>query len=233
MTGDTWFSSRLRFAIIIETLGPVRYDDSVYLLRSTDFEDAFQRALETGRKNQKEYLNGDGQKVNATRFSNTGNRLRQLWGRPPGLRGSSRTRSSRNGTSHIRARRGRRGRRPQEWSPAPRITQLAQNRKTSDIRLQPVSVASTASPRFRDADVCWRLRRSGGYRPAGRSAGRESPPRCPTPCWRIADSYRNRPEAANPRCKWVGRRAICTGAPPGWFSALVNGLWNGARQLTN
>src|ERR1017187_3645087 len=53
---------------------------------------------------------------------------------------------SRNGTSHIRARRGRHGRRPQEWSPAPRITQLAQNRKTSDIRLQPVSVASTASP---------------------------------------------------------------------------------------
>src|ERR1039457_6089527 len=87
MTGDTWFSSRLRFAIIIETLGPVRYDDSVYLLRSTDFEAAFQRALETGRKNQKEYLNGDGQKVNATRFSNPGNRLRQLWGSPPGLRG--------------------------------------------------------------------------------------------------------------------------------------------------
>src|ERR1039458_1811807 len=53
---------------------------------------------------------------------------------------------SRNGTSHIRARRGRHGRRPQEWSPAPRITQLAHNRKTSDIRLQPVSVASTASP---------------------------------------------------------------------------------------
>src|ERR1017187_9612106 len=28
-----------------------------------------------------------------------------------------------------------------EWSPAPRITQLAQNGKTSDIRLQPVNVA--------------------------------------------------------------------------------------------
>src|ERR1022692_417612 len=134
MTGDTWFSSRLRFAIIIETLGPVRYDDSVYLLRSTDFEAAFQRALETGRKNQKEYLNGDGQKVNATRFSNTGNRLRQLWGRPPGLRGSSRTRSSRNGTSHIRARRGRRGQSAAGLD-APRITQLAENGKTSDIRL--------------------------------------------------------------------------------------------------
>src|ERR1039457_5246680 len=134
MTGDTWFSSRLRFAIINETLGPVRYDDSVYLLRSTDFEAAFQRALETGRKNQKEYLNGDGQKVNATRFSNTGNRLRQLWGRPPGLRGSFRTRASRNGTSHIRARRGRRGRRAQGRGCAPRITERAQNGKTSGIR---------------------------------------------------------------------------------------------------
>src|ERR1017187_2599688 len=43
---------------------------------------------------------------------------------------SSRTRSSHNGTSHIRARRGRRGRRPQDWrSPAPRITQLLKMEK--------------------------------------------------------------------------------------------------------
>ena len=36
------------------------------------------------------------------------------------VRGSSRTRSSRNGISHIQKRTGRRGRRPQDWSPAPR-----------------------------------------------------------------------------------------------------------------
>ena len=40
-------------------------------------------------------------------------------GRPPGLRGSSRTRSPRNGISHIRTRTGPRGRRPQDWSPVP------------------------------------------------------------------------------------------------------------------
>src|ERR1022692_1162288 len=34
--------------------------------------------------------------------------------------GSSRARASRNGIGNIRARRGRRGRRPQDWSPAPR-----------------------------------------------------------------------------------------------------------------
>src|ERR1039457_2498343 len=42
-----------------------------------------------------------------------------LWGRPPGLRGSSRTRV------------GRRGRRPQDWSPAPRS--LPKESKLSDI----------------------------------------------------------------------------------------------------
>src|ERR1039458_2177645 len=42
-----------------------------------------------------------------------------LWGRPPGLRGSSRTRL------------GRRGRRPQDWSPAPRS--LPKESKLSDI----------------------------------------------------------------------------------------------------
>src|ERR1035441_5702145 len=68
---------------------------------------------------------------------------------------SSRTRSSHNGTSHIRARRGRRGRRPQDWrSPAPRITQLAQNGKTSDLRLQPVA----GDWPFSGADPFWRSR---------------------------------------------------------------------------
>ena len=63
MIGDTWFSTRLRFAIIIETQGLVRYSDSVYLFKATDFETAFQRALETGQKNQREYVNSDGQQV--------------------------------------------------------------------------------------------------------------------------------------------------------------------------
>src|ERR1039458_6547108 len=45
--------------------------------------------------------------------------LGRPWGRPPGLRGSSRTRSLCDGFSHLGVRRGRRGRWPQDWSPAP------------------------------------------------------------------------------------------------------------------
>lgn len=63
MTDETWFSTRLRFAIIIETQGLVRYSDSVYIFRATDFETAFQRALETGQENRREYMNADGQQV--------------------------------------------------------------------------------------------------------------------------------------------------------------------------
>jgi hypothetical protein len=63
MTGETWFSTRLRFAIIIETQGLVRYSDSGFLLRAVDFESAFQRALEIGHKNQRQYANADSQRV--------------------------------------------------------------------------------------------------------------------------------------------------------------------------
>jgi hypothetical protein len=63
MSGGTWFSTRLRFAIIIETLGLVRYSDSVYLFSATDFDPAFQRALEIGRRNERQYVNADGQQV--------------------------------------------------------------------------------------------------------------------------------------------------------------------------
>ena len=38
-----------------------------------------------------------------------------------------------HGISHVRARTGRRGRRPQDWSPAPGKIQVAQNGKTSGI----------------------------------------------------------------------------------------------------
>ena len=63
MTGEQWFSTCLRFAIIIETQGLVRYSDSVYLLRSPDFGAAFQRALEIGQNSQRDYVNADGQQV--------------------------------------------------------------------------------------------------------------------------------------------------------------------------
>ena len=58
-----WFSTRIRFAIVIETKGLVRYSDSVYLFRSENFDTAFQSALDAGRKNERAYVNGEGQRV--------------------------------------------------------------------------------------------------------------------------------------------------------------------------
>lgn len=63
MTNEVWFSSRLRFAIIIEIRGLVRYSDSLYLFQSGDFETALKKALEIGHRNEQSYLNGDGQRV--------------------------------------------------------------------------------------------------------------------------------------------------------------------------
>lgn len=50
--------NRLRFTVIIETKGLVRFADSIYLFRAEDFGAAFHRAIETGRMNEQKYLNG-------------------------------------------------------------------------------------------------------------------------------------------------------------------------------
>ena len=63
MTNEVWFSCRLRFGIIIETQGLVRYSDSLYLFQSSDFEVAFGKALEIGHRNEQSYLNAEGQRV--------------------------------------------------------------------------------------------------------------------------------------------------------------------------
>ena len=60
---DTWFSARIRFAIIIETIGLHGYSDSIYLFRATDFETAFQKVMEIGYNHEESYINGDNQRV--------------------------------------------------------------------------------------------------------------------------------------------------------------------------
>jgi hypothetical protein len=60
---NTWFSGKVRFAVIIETRGLDCYYDSVYLFRATDFETAFQRIIEIGRNNEQSYSNIDNQQV--------------------------------------------------------------------------------------------------------------------------------------------------------------------------
>ncbi len=63
MTNETWFSSKLRLGVIIEGLGLVHYSDSLYLFKASDFEAAFKKALEIGRRNEQSYGNGDSQRV--------------------------------------------------------------------------------------------------------------------------------------------------------------------------
>jgi hypothetical protein len=58
-----WFSAKLRFVCLVESIGALEYMDSMYLLSASDFDSAFQRALSIGRSKEQEYLNGDGQRV--------------------------------------------------------------------------------------------------------------------------------------------------------------------------
>jgi hypothetical protein len=60
MPNARWFSSRLRFGVIVETIGLL---GSLYLFQSSDFEAAFQEALEIGYRNERSYRNGEGQRV--------------------------------------------------------------------------------------------------------------------------------------------------------------------------
>jgi len=57
MSEMQWFSTRIRLACIIEQKGLQRFMDSIYVFRSTDFDDAFRRAIDIGRSQEKSYLN--------------------------------------------------------------------------------------------------------------------------------------------------------------------------------
>jgi hypothetical protein len=56
----TWFSARLRFAILTDQLGLERFFDSVILLRAPSREAAFARALAQGRGREQNYRNEQG-----------------------------------------------------------------------------------------------------------------------------------------------------------------------------
>jgi len=63
MTEGSWFSSTVRRVCLVEGEGCVMANDSVHIFRATDFDDAFERALEVGRAQEEEYRNGAGQLV--------------------------------------------------------------------------------------------------------------------------------------------------------------------------
>jgi len=63
MTKTVWFSTKIRYAVLVESTGLLHYMDSVRLLKAVDFRNAFQRALEAGLKGEKAYANADGKQV--------------------------------------------------------------------------------------------------------------------------------------------------------------------------
>lgn len=63
MTGGFWFSAKLRYAVLKEPVGLQMYMDSICLFRATDYDQAFQRALDYGIKDEKSYSNADTQRI--------------------------------------------------------------------------------------------------------------------------------------------------------------------------
>jgi hypothetical protein len=63
MSEQRWFSSRVRVICLIEPEGGHDYMDSVFVFQSTDFDSAFTKALELGRKQESMYLNVENRQV--------------------------------------------------------------------------------------------------------------------------------------------------------------------------
>ena len=63
MTNSLWFSSKVRLVCLVEPKGATRFMESVFLFRAADFESAFIRALELGRRQEQTYANADHQTV--------------------------------------------------------------------------------------------------------------------------------------------------------------------------
>ena len=63
MTQTSWFSTKLRLVCLIDPIGAHRYMDSIFIFKSTDFDAAFEKALQLGRNLENTYLNADNQQV--------------------------------------------------------------------------------------------------------------------------------------------------------------------------
>jgi len=63
MSDEKWFSSKLRFALMVERDGADTLNDCIFLLKAEDFEAAFRKAINIGEAAQKEYRNKYGNLV--------------------------------------------------------------------------------------------------------------------------------------------------------------------------
>jgi hypothetical protein len=60
---SSWFSAKLRIAVLIESVGLWEWMEVVHLFRASGFDTAFGRALALGRTHEQEYPNERGQRV--------------------------------------------------------------------------------------------------------------------------------------------------------------------------
>lgn len=63
MSVPQWFSTRVRFAVLLSSEPVSRYHDSVFLLRAEEFAGALAEALRIGRARERTYTNGNGDTV--------------------------------------------------------------------------------------------------------------------------------------------------------------------------
>lgn len=52
-----WFSSKLRFAIMVESEGAKTLNDRIFVFKAKDFSSAFERAIEIGESGEEAYKN--------------------------------------------------------------------------------------------------------------------------------------------------------------------------------
>lgn len=55
-----WHSAKIRLACLIEGEGVVQYTDSIFVFKATGYQDAKERAIALGKKQEEEYHNAEG-----------------------------------------------------------------------------------------------------------------------------------------------------------------------------
>src|SRR5579884_2584074 len=63
MADSAWYVAKLRFLVLLESMGSEQAEESIFLFRSGDFAAAFARALELGRAAETQYVGGTGELV--------------------------------------------------------------------------------------------------------------------------------------------------------------------------
>ncbi len=57
MKTQQWFSTKLRFIVLVEPTGGDIFHDCLFLIKAEDFKSAFDRALSIGNKEENKYRN--------------------------------------------------------------------------------------------------------------------------------------------------------------------------------